>query len=441
MRFAKNPDGGVILPSMMLQKYTEGEQLYTENNSPSLTTRQDHYTLTADNPLGPFNISSGEIRALFDTLVAIETSFMISGQDFTGSLRVHYTWLITMSYDFTPRGGRVLLTINSEVISKGGTDHAFVLFWKRAVWIDLFIFILAITSLVLTFRAIMKAVKSSKAIQKQRDQELLNRNNGSFENPKETKIRIFRLWWMITLIGNTCNLIGSVMNAGSQLGLVRPGIFVALVNGLGCAFAWFNGLRYMESFQSYYLLIIALRKGLPGVSRLLLSAMPLFLGYAMFGMIVFAELSNNFDTFDHALAALFSTLNGDSLYARFIAICEGNSTYAVIARLYEYSFVCLLCYAVVNIFIAIIQESYSKMRHEQEAKQPVAEQAKEVTQSENHGNEVPKGLYNELLAALKASQQEIQQLESQLSSTSERLKRIEGLLNRTTVEVINSQLD
>lgn len=67
----------------------------------------------------------------------------------------------------------------------------------------------------------------------------------------------------------------------------------SFLTGLGCALCWINLLRYFESFVSYYTLIIALRKGLPDVTRLVVSAFPIVLAYAFFGMTMFAELSTN----------------------------------------------------------------------------------------------------------------------------------------------------
>lgn len=53
--------------------------------------------LSPENPLGPLNTTSNELRTLFDTLVQIQTEFELVGQDLTGNIRVHYEWLITVS--------------------------------------------------------------------------------------------------------------------------------------------------------------------------------------------------------------------------------------------------------------------------------------------------------------------------------------------------------
>jgi Polycystin cation channel len=101
--------------------------------------------------------------------------------------------------------------------------------------------------------------------------------------------------------------------------------------------------------------VIAVRRGLPTIARLIITSIPIFMGYAFFGMVVFSQVSDEFVNLDRAVAALFSTINGDSLYSRFIVI---DVYFPWVVRIYEYSFVCIGAYAIINIFIAVIYDEY-----------------------------------------------------------------------------------
>jgi hypothetical protein len=140
-----------------------------------------------------------------------------------------------------------------------------------------------------------------------------------------------------------------------HVGVLHETVALLVLNGLGCALVWFNLLRYFESFPSFYFLLVAIWRGLPYgevrgctsrvsiyatanfvcvcvfhvyvslfcvrcllvvlVGRLLAAALPIFLGYTFFGMVVFGSYSPQFDSFDHAFAALFSTYVSSVLWS------------------------------------------------------------------------------------------------------------------------------
>jgi Polycystin cation channel len=222
------------------------------------------------------------------------------------------------------------------------------------------------------------------------EEQTVNKNRGWFVTHVWRPLSFVRGWFLVAVIAAAFNISSAVISMLVHVGVVRESLTITLITGFGCALAWFNMLRYFESFTTYYTLILALRKGLPGVTRLLVSSMPILLGYTMFGLVVFGDRSDNFDTFDHSFAALFSTINGDSLYARFIPLADQQLAYTIIARFYEYSFVCIACYAIVNIFIAIIQESYEAAR-KQEVRDTVATELARIRKHEEQLRDIVQG--------------------------------------------------
>jgi hypothetical protein len=68
---------------------------------------------------------------------------------------------------------------------------------------------------------------------------------------------------------------------------------------------------------------------------------------------------------------LLFSIQGDDLYHRYIVL---DRHVPFLSRLYEYTFVCIGAYAVVNIFIAIIQDSYTKSALLMERRRTVREE-------------------------------------------------------------------
>ncbi len=180
--------------------------------------------------------------------------------------------------------------------------------------------------------------------------------------------------------------------------------------------------------------------------------------------------SIQFNTFDHAFAALFSTINGDTLYERFlgmavhpaytfiaryihpsiyIQICHIYSLQIFVlfhynSRVYEYSFVCIACYAVVNIFIAIIQEAYTQTRKEQIE---IKMKDNNINKNSNTNNENNNNQNNNnrisfdsitteqtdddpstLLKTLQQTQQQLVQIQTQMNTAVNKIATIESLL-------------
>ena len=128
-------------------------------------------------------------------------------------------------------------------------------------------------------------------------------------------------------------------------------------------FTWISGIQYFEMFPEYYALILTLRKSAPRVLAFLLGVLPVFLGFAYFGVAYFSIGSDLFADVDHASIALFALLNGDVIHDVF------DNLFPIapfISRLYLYTFIALFIYAVLNIFIAIVEDAFFAAKQETE---------------------------------------------------------------------------
>ena len=116
-------------------------------------------------------------------------------------------------------------------------------------------------------------------------------------------------------------------------------------------------------FPQYYALILTLKKSAPRVLAFLVGVMPVFLGFAYFGVAYFSTGSSLFSTVDTSAVALFALLNGDVIHDVFDAIYPISP---VLSRIYLYTFISLFIYAVLNIFIAIVEDAFFAARQETE---------------------------------------------------------------------------
>ncbi len=120
-------------------------------------------------------------------------------------------------------------------------------------------------------------------------------------------------------------------------------------------FTWISGIQYA--------LILTLKKSAPRVLAFLVGVMPVFLGFAYFGVAYFSTGSSLFSNVDSASVALFALLNGDVIHDVFDNIYPISP---VLSRIYLYTFISLFIYAVLNIFIAIVEDAFFAAKQETE---------------------------------------------------------------------------
>jgi len=180
------------------------------------------------------------------------------------------------------------------------------------------------------------------------------------EMPWKIKLRFFNFWFVNNIIGSTCIIVACffliLMNLGPQPTFIY---IIKFLLGLGCMLSWINMMRYFEFERKYTVLIKALGNGLPFVFRFIIGALPMFLGYAIFGMLLFSEYTERFASLDEAAITLFALQNGDDLQNTFRTTTGANLW---VSRIYFYSFTLIFIYAVANIFIALIDDAYFSVK-------------------------------------------------------------------------------
>eukprot|EP00003_Mantamonas_plastica_P013748 TRINITY_DN2394_c1_g4_i1.p1 TRINITY_DN2394_c1_g4~~TRINITY_DN2394_c1_g4_i1.p1 ORF type:complete len:457 (-),score=180.44 TRINITY_DN2394_c1_g4_i1:3141-4511(-) len=186
------------------------------------------------------------------------------------------------------------------------------------------------------------------------------------------RLRMFNMWHFLTLFQNVMNIIAAILDLAFLTYSFEEPWATKIVIGLSAFLTWLRAVQYFEYFPKYYVLVMTLRRALPTVFRFVLGTMPVYIGYALFGMTVFGSYSEKFATFNNACRTLFSILNGDVILETYKEIDSTNRLVGFAAHFYMYTFITLFIYCVLNIFIIIVEDAFytvKKVRREQRMNQ------------------------------------------------------------------------
>ena len=155
---------------------------------------------------------------------------------------------------------------------------------------------------------------------------------------KLNKKLIFDGWSIICLIGNMLQILGSVLILINSQSLL---LFSNVVIGFGSMIAYINMGRYIEDNPDYSTINETIIRSLPKVLRYLLGVLPIFMGFMFFGKFLFKLgicvfwRSERFTSISSTVIALFSLINGDSVYSTFSDL---KQTSYFLGQIYLYLF-------------------------------------------------------------------------------------------------------
>ena len=168
------------------------------------------------------------------------------------------------------------------------------------------------------------------------------------------KLELFGLWPTVALLGNLCALTYTLESLSSH---THVDIFVnpssRLWLGLACLMLWLALIQYLEFEARYYVMILTLKRAVPRIGQFLLGIAPMFLGYALLGMILFGDQNPLFGSLLRTVGTLFCVVNGDSI--KVVLDSLGGSGVGV---LYVVLYMMLFTYVVLMTCIAIVEEAF-----------------------------------------------------------------------------------
>lgn len=316
-------------------------------------TEKKTFTLTNENPLGPFN-ETDKVK-LYEVFMKMK-EFVVTLQfygyypGFLGGVGKD-RWTLKYTFDFSSRG-YVSLTGGY----KRKSETIITSDWLR-IALDSLIIIVAVWSTVLYIRSIVVAYQimvETRVLYK------FCFRQGTISIPWEaipfkSRMRFFNYWYILFLICNALSVVGAAWEIATELNLLAEDFWLNFSIGLAAFFGYLCIIRFLEWSKKYYMLIYALRAAIPVCIRFFEGVIPVYLAFGLFGVAVFSEYVPKFSNLFQAIITLFGMMNGDALIEAFHE-CYNVSEF--VATVYLFSFIIFFIMVVLNLFVAIIEEAY-----------------------------------------------------------------------------------
>ncbi|KAG7395303.1 Mucolipin-2 [Phytophthora boehmeriae] len=169
--------------------------------------------------------------------------------------------------------------------------------------------------------------------------------------------RVFSLasdfWFWFTLFVN-------IVTAGCLLMTWRRAYRLSLNDTLCftfaacCALQWGSLVRYLQVNARFHILGLTLRRGLPRVLQFLVGVLPIFVGFVLFGTVMFGAKVPRFQSASATATTLFSVANGDEIHDTFSDVAYTPW----VGQIYVYSYMILFSYVVLMVCIGIIEDAF-----------------------------------------------------------------------------------
>ena len=228
------------------------------------------------------------------------------------------------------------------------------------------------------------------------------------------KFKVLDIWISLALLGDAIQIIGCILSI-SDPDLYNP--LTGFITSVGICLSLLLFIKYLENLGSVSIIYETLDRGLSPSIQHLVGVIPVFVGFCLFGKCIFWS-SDYFATFKDGFAALFSLLNGDSVYGIFDGVI--NSDF-LLGTIFCYTFAILFSVICFNIFLGIVgaafvtkkEKKYNqqwiypilKMEENEKRKKRLLEEEKEIEK-----NKTPKELLSYRLNKIYAEFDNVQKL-------------------------------
>lgn len=183
-----------------------------------------------------------------------------------------------------------------------------------------------------------------------------------FHTPRETKsafvwrtlkaeAKDFWFWFILALNVSTVACLLQTWCHAYRLSLDDVLCFVF---ASCCALHWVSLVRYLQVNARFTILGLTLQRGLPRVAQFLAGVLPIFVGFVLFGTVMFGAKVPRFQTASATATTLFSVANGDEIHDTFNAVAYTPW----VGQLYVYSYMILFSYVVLMVCIGIIEDAF-----------------------------------------------------------------------------------
>ena len=305
-------------------------------------------------------------------LIKIDINFFLSNIRVIHSSSVH-CFLVTVKLSVVPEGGgRLVYTLSADYQCDKCVDGTFVYDsdnWNIVIGceivLDVIVLILCIASTVLTIKVIRKSYVLAKAMGRFYRTQL--RRSLKYSDI----VHIFQYWHLIN-IGSDLAIVPATLlkiayNLNNSCDLLSSSAVesVRVLLGMGVVLQAAVILRYTSYFQQFNALSSALNIAFPRLLKFLACVGILYLAFMLCGWVALGPFHYKFSDFDTSFYTLFSMLNGDDLWNTYTGMSEhDNYPVFVFSQIFITTFLILFIYAVLNLFVSLIIQSYDESRRQ-----------------------------------------------------------------------------
>ena len=324
-----------------------------------------------------------ELRAnvLATERVALKGTF--GSYEYTGSMEEYMqciVWNFEVVWDFSSRG-MMILTNNIVLVGPCNKNEQDFSVRQNNIF-DLLLLVLSFLVFVLNMRSIVLRIQLAQSV---RAQLLLERASIGIDNnapPPISKtldccvrLRVFVPVYFLTLaIGCFVLFVVSALNILSGFSQAPTIGIDKFCFGFAMMLIFYNLKRYLvtsigkQGDQNTSVLFIVLSKAAPRVMYFLVSILPIMFGYVLCGTIWFGGRVRLFATCAQTLATLYSLANGDSIVPVLEAVSWADGW---LGYIYLYTYISLVIFVIVNVFLVIVQQTYEDVVRRQEEEEGV----------------------------------------------------------------------
>ena len=277
------------------------------------------------------------------------------------------SWDIKQIFDFEKRFHfAISLDISfstCEDISKNGNS-----FIKGNYWIPAIMVIFSLINIILTLRSLIIGYKYYLNFQYKlsKDKMKIERENkppkikSKWEMlRKKEKNNLTSRFNYLQLIGNIMQLFGALLSLYEGREVI---VITKYVVGIGAALSYTTLLKYLKFYPNFQTIINTFSKSIPYLILYFIGTLPIFLCFVVFGLANF-PFSERFYSFTRIILQLFGMMNGDSILDIINDILDNNY---FLGHIYIYLFITLFFWFFINLFVAIIEDSFvsAKMKNQ-----------------------------------------------------------------------------
>lgn len=321
------------------------------------------HKLTAEDPLGPFNVSHSKLKNLLSKTTSLEFTFSLSSIVPTQFLSAPFRWSVTAYYKNT--GG----IFTGQVLSRRHIENMILL--HRLGWVPIALIILATASISLqvkatiaTFQVYYRTRRAFRSVPIEKMKEVYETLYlpGVIpvydwkDVPFGVKTDFFGSWYGLEILGEVFLLISCFHGIFSDLGLPISD-FSRVFLGAGFLIICVGFARYLEYWKKFYMLIVTMQGSFQRNLRFVISVLPLYMGFCTCGFVIFSPYTDDFSSLDKSAITLFALLNGDDIHSQFDRI-YARYPYPIVGQVFLFTFIIMFITLVLNIFLFIIEDSY-----------------------------------------------------------------------------------